>query len=72
MTDYGRVGHRPDEKQWQIECLARYICEIPFLAERRRRMFKLREKFGTDYFDKLSDAVEQEWERRRNDPGLVG
>jgi hypothetical protein len=63
--NHGRIDHRHNEPEHQLQCLARYICNLAGgLPDRRRFIARMRLSHGKRFADKLKFKVAQEWDSR--------
>lgn len=65
MTDHGRINHREDEKQFQLECLARMICKMETREDRIRYLGLYQLKHGEAATINLKKLIKAEWEKRK-------
>ena len=61
----GRRNHHDDERDHQLDCLARYICNLAGgLPERRRFIDRMQLSHGKQFADELKQRVTEEWNKR--------
>jgi len=58
------VSDNKSSEAWKMECLARHICALPSLAERRLFIHRVQLRNGKAVADRLGEMVKQEWEKR--------
>ena len=49
---------------WRDECLARHICALPGIEDRRRFMNGFQLRNGKAAADRIGELVKQEWAKR--------
>lgn len=57
----GRHNHKQNEREFQRDCLARWVCNLPRLLDRQMFLLRFKRRHGEKVTEDLKGRIKKQW-----------